>query len=627
MPLIYRQLIVFAMIALLNGCASVPRITPEQRAQLEQPARQFMSQGAWQEAAVAWLQAAKQVSGVLSTHYRLNAAKALLAAGDGDGARKIVQGLAASQPPATAARRRLILAEADLLSGNAALALQRLGPAVESRERNLQADYHRLRSEALRVSGQDMAAVRERSLLDSYLDPGPDRYRNRQKIWDALTAASDAQLQSVEIQPLQIFSGWVALAKVVRASSQDMDTLKTAIEAWNMRFPAHPAGDQIVPQIFEQARAEAQPPAKVALLLPLSGPFKAAAIAIRDGLMAAWFADAPNPHRPELILRDSSSGDISNTYSEALGNGAQFIIGPLAKHRVAQLLRSGDIQVPTLALNYPDSPTADATPANTELPATHRRQVYLFALAPEDEAEHAAEHAFTDERMNAAILAPRGPWGERVAGAFGSTWIKQGGQVVAQKFYPEQAKDVSATVKQFLNYDQSEQRARRLRRVLGRKLKHEAEPRHDIDIIFLAAFPRAARQIKPLLQFYRAGNVPVIATSHIYTGVEDPRADQDLNGIEFEDMPWTLRPNDYGLPAQIEALWPAAHGSLGRLYAFGADAYTLVSRLAALRKSGAPPIPGLTGALWMDKRGRIQRALQWARMKQGIPVLEPPAVP
>ncbi len=158
-----------------------------------------------------------------------------------------------------------------------------------------------------------------------------------------------------------------------------------------------------------------------------------------------------------------------------------------------------------------------------------------------------------------------------------------------------------------------------MRRVLARRIKHEAVPRRDIDIIFLAAFPQAARQIKPLLLFYRAGNLPVIATSHVYTGVVNARTDQDLNGIEFSDMPWVLSPGDYGLPGLIQSVWPAARGTLGRLYAFGADAYTLVSRAGALRKPDTLRIQGLTGTLWMGDNGRLQRDLQWATMVEGIP--------
>ena len=89
MPLIYRQLILYTIYALLGACKNVPRISPEQRAQLEQPARQFMAQQAWPEAAIAWQQAANQVTGDLATNYRLNAAQAMLNVGDGEGPGKL----------------------------------------------------------------------------------------------------------------------------------------------------------------------------------------------------------------------------------------------------------------------------------------------------------------------------------------------------------------------------------------------------------------------------------------------------------------------------------------------------------------------------------------------------------
>ncbi len=434
MPLIYRQFIIYTILALLSGCAKIPTVSPEQRAQLEQPARQYMARSAWREAALAWQQAANQVTGTLAAQYQLNAASALLKAGDGDGARKLVQGLQGTLPLRVAERQRLILAEADLLSGNAPSALQRLGPALKSRDRVLLQDYHRLRAEALRITGQTLAAIRERSLLESFLPPGPDLYSNRQQIWNALSQVNDAGLQSVELQPPFAFSGWVALARLVRTSAQDVVTLQAAIDEWNQQYPGHPAGEQIIPQLFEQALADSQPPTKVAFLLPLSGPFKAAAEAIRDGTLAAWFADAPNPRRPELIFRDSSNGDISNTYREALAGGAQFIVGPLAKERVAELLQTGDIQAPTLALNYPEySSTGSPPPQNENTNRT--KPMYQFALAPEDEASRAAERAFAAGHRRAAVLAPQGPWGERVTGAFSSAWTRLGGEIAGQEFY------------------------------------------------------------------------------------------------------------------------------------------------------------------------------------------------
>src|SRR5205823_5983563 len=64
--------------------------------------------------------------------------------------------------------------------------------------------------------------------------------------------------------------------------------------------------------------------------------------------------------------------------------------------------------------------------------------------------------------------------------------------------------------------------------------------RQDADMIFMIAPPEYARQIKPLLNYYYAGNLPIYATSHVYQGIPNAALDNDLNGIQFCDMPWTI---------------------------------------------------------------------------------------
>ncbi|HRE30628.1 MAG TPA: penicillin-binding protein activator, partial [Candidatus Berkiella sp.] len=64
--------------------------------------------------------------------------------------------------------------------------------------------------------------------------------------------------------------------------------------------------------------------------------------------------------------------------------------------------------------------------------------------------------------------------------------------------------------------------------------------RQDVDVIVMAAPPAQARQLKPLFDFYYAEDVPVLATSSIYSGSQNPRSDRDVNGVVFCDMPWLL---------------------------------------------------------------------------------------
>lgn len=653
------SLLALVCAALLAGCAG-PTLSPEERAALEGPARGLEARGQWREAALAWQQSADTARGDTALELRLNAADALLQAGDGLGAAAVARTLPESLPPDLNLRRALVLADASLLTGDAGDALRRLGPGVSSENRALMARYRRARSDALEASGDFLGAARERALRDALLSSPTDSYRNRQEIWALLARVPGDVLDAQPMLAPQADSGWIELASIARRHPIDPQALEAGVAGWIQRYPGHPAAEQLVPELLERARADAQPPTKVALLLPQSGPFADAASAVRDGFMAAWFTDAPNPNRPEIIVRDSADVDnVALAYASALAEGAQLVVGPLSKEAVNRLLREATLSVTTLMLNYPSAEHSAAaatgsppTPADSgaapaasgsavagtvdasaplaapgpgsasehgSAPLLDLGRVYYFALAPEDEARRAAEHAWARGARQAAVLVPEGDWGARVGEAFAARWRELGGVLAETTAFPDDATSYSAAVEGLLNIDDSIQRARALRAVLVRDIKHEPQPRSDLDVLFLAAFPQDARQLKPLLLYHGAGQLPVLATSHVYAGAPDPQADQDLDGVTFGDMPWILAADSFALPGSVRTVWTGAAGALGRLYAFGADAYALVARLRELRATPGATHPGLTGVLSLDAQRHLHREIDWAVVRDGVP--------
>jgi outer membrane PBP1 activator LpoA protein len=142
-------------------------------------------------------------------------------------------------------------------------------------------------------------------------------------------------------------------------------------------------------------------------------------------------------------------------------------------------------------------------------------------------------------------------------------------------------------------------------------------------MIFLVAEPERARQIIPLLKFYYAGKVPVYATSLIYSGISNPDHDNDLNNIQFTDMPWVLG----GLPEELQAIqqnaaemWKSSYSHNPKLYALGADAYQLSISLNQLKASSSQSIHGGTGTLRLQENQHIGRELPWARIHNGKPI-------
>jgi outer membrane PBP1 activator LpoA protein len=94
-------------------------------------------------------------------------------------------------------------------------------------------------------------------------------------------------------------------------------------------------------------------PVRVAVLLPLSGRLKDAGERVLQGVTEGFFDSYRDAAlRPQLITVDTelaSSGRAA--YLTALERGADFVIGPLTKERVAELQALDSLPIPVLALN------------------------------------------------------------------------------------------------------------------------------------------------------------------------------------------------------------------------------------------------------------------------------------
>jgi outer membrane PBP1 activator LpoA protein len=272
--------------------------------------------------------------------------------------------------------------------------------------------------------------------------------------------------------------------------------------------------------------------------------------------------------------------------------------------------------VPVLALNRVSS--------QAQLPP----QLYQFGLSPENEAQQVAERIMLDGLQQGVALVPEGPWGERIMQSFNERLVQLGGELVDIAFYKANDKVFSEPTQHLLKIDESAARYKRLKWLLKDDIKFEQRRRQDIDFVFIAAFPRQARQIRPELKFFSAGNLPVYATSHVYSGKLDPARDNDMDGIIFGDIPWLLQSTASAIKAGVEQAWPQLAGSEGRLYAMGADAYNV---LPYLKRLGTHPLEryfGETGVLQLDADRQLNRQLLWAHFVNGVPTrLQAAAVP
>lgn len=350
----------------------------------------------------------------------------------------------------------------------------------------------------------------------------------------------------------------------------------------------------------------------VALLMPISGKLSGAGISLREGFMSAYYHTAAEK-RLHIRFYDTAELGIGAAVAQATRDGAELIVGPLARDAVVAAAAIAAARPPILALNF--------LPAGTPIPAGF----YQYALSPEDEARQVARRVLADGHHAGVALVPSGDWGTRVMAAFTQELQGGGGALLSQATFDPGLADFSPEIMQVLRINDSRARAKRLESVLGAKLEFQPRPRGDIEFIFAASQVNTARLLLPQLRFHYVGGVPTYATSDSFE--PHSSANQDLDGLMFPDMPWMLGSElADNVHDAARAAWPTGGPNRNRLFAFGFDAYLLAAALHAQAGATQVDVQGLTGRLSIDAERRVHRELEWGAMHNGQPrVLAAPA--
>lgn len=469
---------------------------------------------------------------------------------------------------------------------------------LQSKSARTASEYLLLQADAHALQGDYDDSLEIRFAIAEDLSAADRRY-NEEFIWALLNQITDDQLANYERSNSSYVAGWAELASVYRNRSVGIAGQINALQDWQDQWRNHPAYQNMPEAVLSLMQTDTEQPQQVAVLLPESGPFARAALALRDGIMTAYYA-AEN--RGELVPRlefyDTANSEIESVYERAVEEGASFIIGPLEKDKVDHLAQRSTFHTTTLALNYTSSNNV-------------AEGFYQFALAPEDEARQAAQLAHAEGLRGAGIITPSSPLGQRLASAFIDTWQELGGQVVAQESY---GNDISNSVSRLMGLSSEAARS-------------GSSHRAGLDVIFMVGNPNQARQLKPAIDFYQGNRLPIYATSHIYSGRIDIHLDDDLNRIRFVEIPWLLNP-DADLATEAKKISPESHGQFEAVFAMGIDAFGLSRELVFMSGDAQSNLTGQTGDLSLHSH-RITRVLQPAQFRRGRVIAEDrqPAIP
>jgi outer membrane PBP1 activator LpoA protein len=591
-------------LALLAGAACTSQ-TPTQRptgdpAALEQRARAAAESGNLETAADLYTQLATASRGTARVDYFLEAARLAAEYGDTELARRRI---GEARDGATIAQQQtsaVLLARLELAEGRPQAALDMLA-ALPALPEQLQRDAAAVRGQALFRVGRVVEAVRVLVDREVWLADAASIVANQRMIWDGFRASPAAPAPAPTGDA--VVDGWLALAPLTPSTGPE---LRRSLLAWRQTYPTHPAAAGLLAELLAAQRS-ADFPSQIALLLPVSSPARGFALAIRDGFMAAHLRNSSNG-ATSVRVYDSARLGGSEAYLQAQLDGADFIVGPLQRSEVDQVIQQAGF-VPTLALNY-------ATMSTTFL-----RGFYQFALAPEDEARAVAAAAIAAGAETAVAFVPANQGGYRIRDDFRAAFEAAGGKLLDAYAYEPALQDFSRPAADLLNVTRSRQRHQRLAANLGVPVQFpEARRRQDVDMIFIVvADPGTGRLIASQLRFYGAGDIPVYANAEIFDPGSTARVN-DLNGFIFADTPALVSPDSEAaaLRADLEAYWPA-RGSLARYYGMGFDAYGLIAQLYAEDQTRWP-VRGVSGDLSLDEQGRVRRVLPLAQFQSGRPV-------
>ncbi|MEG9529970.1 penicillin-binding protein activator [Mannheimia indoligenes] len=414
--------------------------------------------------------------------------------------------------------------------------------------------------------------VRARSQLNAYYKMNRERQENNDIIWQTLRDANRGMLERTVPEAGEMeLAGWLALINIYNQNVTTPAQMPQAINNWKNQYPNHSAVTVMPTELqgvnnFQQTQLNS-----VALLLPLSGDAQ-----ILGDIIQRGFNDAKADDPTAVQTFDTSSSDVNSLIAQAKQQGANIIVGPLLKSRVDEMLLSPEIQnINVLALNATEN-------------ARNIAQVCYYGLSPESEAQAGAEKMYRDGHRVAIVAAPQDDFGNRSAEAFAKRWRQLSGTDADVRYYNQPLDSVASI--------QNAGVTKAGLYVLG-GAEQVLEIKQGID----------SSNLKDRLVIYTSSrsNSPNNGID-FYTAME---------GVKFSEVPLLAdtTSNEYQKAENLAN----SDFSMMRLYAMGADAWSLATKFNEFRHIPGYKISGLTGELKAGQNCNIERSLSWLQYQNG----------
>ncbi len=539
------------------------------------------------------------------THYLLLAAEAYLNANNTGAADEILRSLTLGKSLSVQAKAKYLKARVLAQYSEFSAALNELTYPQSWTLPDWQViAYYEYRAKLYALLKNPVEQVRELSLLHKYLSPEQSNKTN-EEIWQSLKLIDEDTLRGLMNDTSNpIAAGWMQLAFIAKHYAVEPADLISYLGRWQQQNPYHPGAMKLPADLDNAINAKPYKPKRIAVLLPLTGPRAKVASAVKHGLLASYMAE----HNPKLALSffDTNLG-AAQAYQAAEQSGAEFIIGPLLQsevEQVQQLTQNSERLIPQLFLNQ----------AQQIIPHQDR---FYFSLSPAQEAADTAFRLYQDGIEQPLVLASSDATGKRMAQSFNEAWLELMDKEAEVHFYSQGA-EMKQAVQEALGVKESLERIKRIKALLGSKIKADFRSRRDIDGIYMISGKRDLLLLKPFIDVsfsVFAEPVPLYASSRSRIDDENAQTAQELNQLTISDIPWLLQSSDE--VRTVDKLWPTWSNGQKRLYIMGYDSLQLVSKLAQMRAFPGYQYQGRSGELSVDESGVLNRHLSWAKYQRG----------
>ncbi|AWX13291.1 penicillin-binding protein activator [Mergibacter septicus] len=455
-----------------------------------------------------------------------------------------------------------------------------------------QSRYYQIDSQIKLNQGNYIKAIEALIKRQSLTTDLAQKQQNNDQIWAILRQIPADQLNNITVNDNQLeLQGWLDLIKLYNDNLSYPAQLSASLQQWKVIHPRHIATYLLPTALQRVATFQTSNLHQIALILPLSGNGQLIGKTIEQGFLAAK-GNSPI----SVKIYDSQQGNIIQIIEKARQEGAEAIVGPLLKTNVDIMLQRANLkQLKVLALNTSTTPQT-------------KTNLCYFALSPEDEAINAAQQIWQDGRRTPLIFAPQNTLGRRIAIAFNNEWRKLSGYDAETNYY-ENDGNISDILAGILppppkNEDKN-------------KVYIPVNITAPNDAIYAAtANALQSQKLKTTLNnSVVADQITLYASSRSHS----PNAGVDyrlgMNGVKFSDIPLLSETDSHDYKTALMAT--NGDYSLTRLYAMGADAWSLINNLQAFQAIPDYHFNGFTGKLTANSACQIERKLTWYLYNNG----------